>query len=99
LFQSGWFVFGALSQVLVIHVIRTAKMPFLQSSPSLPLFLSTFVMVAAALIIGFTDLSIGLDLQRLPLTFVPWLVAILVGYLISVQLIKKVYVRRYGEWM
>jgi len=99
LFQSGWFVFGTVSQVLVIHMIRTAKLPFLQSKPSLPLFLSTFIVVAAALAIGFTDFAAGLYMMRLPLLFVPWLVVILAGYLLCVQLTKKLYVHRYGEWM
>jgi len=99
LFQCGWFVFGTVSQVLAIHMIRTAKMPFLQSRPSLPLFLSTFVVAAVALATGFTGFAVGLDMQRLPLSFVPWLAAILAGYLICVQLVKQAYVRRYGEWI
>ena len=99
LFQCGWFVFGTVSQVLVIHMIRTAKIPFLQSNPSMPLFLSTFIVAAVALATGFTDFAIGLDMHRLPLRFIPWLAVILAGYLLCVQLVKKMYVRRYGEWM
>jgi len=99
LFQCGWFVFGTVSQVLVIHMIRTAKIPFLKSRPSLPLFLTTFLVAAVALATGFTGLAVGLDMQRLPLAFLPWLLAILAGYLVCVQLVKRAYVRRYGEWM
>lgn len=99
LFQCGWFVFGTVSQVLVIHMIRTAKIPFLQSNPSMPLFLSTLIVAVVAMITGFTDFAIGLDMLRLPALFIPWLAAILAGYLLCVQLVKKVYVRRYGEWM
>nr|WP_198528773.1 magnesium-translocating P-type ATPase [Kineothrix alysoides] len=99
LFQCGWFVFGTVSQVLVIHMIRTAKIPFLQSNPSMPLFLSTFIVAVVALVTGFTDFAIGLDMHRLPLLFIPWLAVILAGYLLCVQLVKKRYMRRYGEWM
>lgn len=99
LFQCGWFVFGTLSQVIVIHMIRTASLPFLQSRPSIPLFFSTFVVAVIALIIGFTNLSIGLDMVSLPLKFIPWLLAILLGYLLCVQYIKVIYIRKYGEWM
>ncbi|NLF26545.1 MAG: magnesium-translocating P-type ATPase [Clostridiales bacterium] len=99
LFQCGWFVFGTVSQVLVIHMIRTARIPFLQSMPSLPLFLSTFLVAAVALATGFTGLAIGLDMQRLPSMFAPWLAVILAGYLLCVQIVKTAYVRRYGEWM
>lgn len=99
LFQCGWFVFGTVSQILVIHMIRTSKIPYLQSNPSLPLFISTFLVAVVAIVIGFTDIAVGLDMKRLPLNFVPWLILILAGYLLCVQLIKKVYIRRYGEWM
>lgn len=99
LFQCGWFVFGTISQVLVIHLIRTEKLPFVQSRPSMPLFLSTFIVAVIALVIGFTDLSIGFDMYRLPVAFVPWLALILVGYLAGVQLLKEVYKRRFKEWM
>ncbi|MDD4796334.1 MAG: magnesium-translocating P-type ATPase [Eubacteriales bacterium] len=99
LFQSGWFVFGTVSQVLVIHLIRTAKIPFIQSKPSLPLFLSTFAVMVVALVTGFTGFAVGLDMQRLPLRFIPWLIVILAGYLAGVQLVKRLYVRRYGQWM
>lgn len=99
LFQSGWFVYGTVSQVLVIHMIRTAKLPFLQSKPSLPLVFSTILVAAAALGVGFTNFAIGLDMHPLPPMFLFWLVAILAGYLLCVQAMKKIYVKRYGEWM
>lgn len=99
LFQCGWFVFGTVSQVLVIYMIRTAKIPFLQSKPSAPLFLSTLVITAAGLITGFTDFAVGLDMRRLPPQFALWLAVILIGYLLCVQLVKKIYVHKYGEWM
>ncbi len=99
LFHSGWFAFGIISQVLVIHMIRTARLPFLQSNPTKPLLISTFVVTIVALAISFTELASGLDMMRLPLIYVPWLIAILISYLISAQLIKKMYIRRYGEWI
>ena len=99
LFQGGWFVFGTVSQVLVIHMIRTAKLPFIKSKPSLPLFFSTFIVAAITLLTGFSSLAVGLDMRQLPLAFAPWLAVLLVAYLICVQLVKKLYVRRYGEWM
>lgn len=99
MFQCGWFVFGTVSQVLIIHMIRTGKKPFLQSKPSRPLFFSTLVVAIIALVIGFTDISIALDMMPLPVSFIPWLIILLVGYGISAQLIKKVYVKIYKEWL
>jgi hypothetical protein len=65
----------------------------------MPLFLSTFIVAVVALATGFTDFAIGIDMHRLPLQFIPWLVVILAGYLLCVQLVKRLYVHRYGEWM
>jgi Mg2+-importing ATPase len=99
LFQCGWFLFGTISQVLVIHMIRTEKLPFVHSSASLPLLVSTCIVAAVALGIGFTRFSVGFDMQALPLNFIPWLVLLVAGYLICVQAWKKVYMKRYQEWM
>lgn len=99
LFHSGWFVFGTASQILIIYTIRTANVPFIQSSPSGPLLFSTFIVLIIALLIGFSDLATGLDMFRLPFSFAPWLAVLLAGYILSVQFIKGFYIRRYGEWM
>ena len=99
LFQCGWFVFGTVSQVLVIHMIRTAKIPFTQSHAAKPLLISTLVVAVVALAIAFSSMAIGLDMTVLPISFIPWLVVLLAGYCFSTQLLKAVYVRRFGEWL
>ncbi|MGI6150346.1 MAG: magnesium-translocating P-type ATPase [Christensenellales bacterium] len=99
LFQSGWFVFGTVSQVLVIHMIRTGKLPFLQSKPSASLLASTFVVAAIAVFVGFSELSVGIDMMPLPVSFVSWLALILFGYFLCAQLIKRIYIQRRGEWL
>lgn len=99
LFQCGWFVLGTVSQALVIHMIRTGKIPFIQSNASLPLYISTFSMSLLAVVVGFTSLAIGLDMHTLPLATAPWFVLILICYFLSTQVIKHLYIRRYGEWL
>lgn len=99
LFQCGWFVFGTLSQVLVIHMIRTGKIPFFQSKPSMPLVISTFSVVMLAVAVAFTDFSVAIDMRALPISFVPWLALLLAGYCLAAQLFKKIYIRWYGEWL
>ena len=99
LFQGGWFVFGTVSQVLIIHMIRTVKVPFFQSKPSKPLLVSTAIVTVVAVAVGFSPLATAIDMAPLPFSFVPWLALILAGYGLSVQLFKKFYVRRYGEWL
>lgn len=99
LFHGGWFVFGTISQVLVIYMIRTAKIPFIQSRPSLVLILSTVVVTVIAMVTGFTQFAIGLDMMVLPLTFIPLLALLLFAYLICVQIVKKFYVKKFGQWI
>ena len=99
LFQCGWFVFGTVSQVLVIHMIRTGKRPFVQSQSAKPLLISTTIVAISALAVGFTTLAVGLDMVPLPLTFLPWLMLLLIGYCLSTQVFKMLYIRRFGEWL
>ena len=99
IFQSGWFVFGTVSQVLVIHIIRTAKTPFLQSRSSVSLLISTVMVAVISIVVGFSQLAVGIDMLSLPLSFAPWLALILVGYFLFSQVIKKFYIKRYGEWL
>ena len=98
-FQCGWFVFGTVSQVMIIHMIRTAKFPFIESKPSTSLLISSGLIIIIAVLIGFTNLATLIDMQPLPLKFAPWLLLILTGYCLLVQLIKKFYVKRYQEWL
>jgi Mg2+-importing ATPase len=96
LFQSAWFVEGLLSQTLIVHMIRTRKIPFLQSSPSLPLALTTAVIMATGIIIPFTPFGHSLGMVPPPGRFFVWLVFILLSYAALAQLVKTWFVRRYG---
>lgn len=96
LFQSGWFVEGLLSQTLIVHMIRTRRIPFLQSRASWPLMGMTLAVVASGLLLPFSPLAEYFHLQALPWSYFPWLVSILLGYCVLTQLLKGVWVRRYG---
>ena len=99
LFQCGWFVFGTVSQVLVIHMIRSGKIPFIQSLAAKPLLLSTAVVALSAILVSFSAMASGLDMAPLPLGFLPWLVLLRAGYCLSTQFFKGIYIRRFGEWL
>jgi len=96
LFQSGWFVVGLLSQTLIVHMIRTRRVPFIQSRAAWPLMLMTLIVMVVGIALPFSPLAGYLQLQALPLSYFPWLVAILVGYMTLTQLVKGFYSRRYG---
>jgi magnesium-transporting ATPase (P-type) len=99
LFQTGWFVEGLLSQTLIIHMIRTSKVPFLQSRAATPLILLTLAVMAAGLAIPYTRLGAAVGMVPLPPAYFPWLAVTLAGYFVFTQVIKHQYLRRYGSWL
>ncbi|EHE7767043.1 magnesium-translocating P-type ATPase [Salmonella enterica subsp. enterica serovar Javiana] len=96
LFQSGWFVVGLLSQTLIVHMIRTRRLPFIQSRAAWPLMAMTLLVMVVGVSLPFSPLASYLQLQALPLSYFPWLIAILAGYMTLTQLVKGFYSRRYG---
>ena len=99
LFQSGWFVEGLLSQTLIVHMIRTEKVPFFQSMPATPVLLLTLTIMAAGIAFPFTALAHQVGLQPLPLSYFPWLAGTLMSYCILTQVIKRWYIRRFNQWL
>jgi Mg2+-importing ATPase len=96
LFQSGWFVVGLLTQTLVVHMVRTPKLPFVQSRAAPPLMLMTLAIMALGLWLPSSPLAGYFRLQPLPPAFDAWLAGILLGYCTLVTLMKRLYIRRYG---
>jgi Mg2+-importing ATPase len=96
LFQSGWFVESVLSQTLIVHVIRTTGVPFLESRAAAPLLVTTMAVCAVALWLPFSDFAGLLGLTPLPAAYWPALAAILVCYLALAQVAKNALVRRFG---
>lgn len=101
LFQSGWFIEGLLSQTLIVHMIRTRKIPFIQSRASLPVMITTFSIMAIGIILPFTPFgqSSSIGMQALPWTYFPWLIGILFCYCMLTQIIKNWYVRKFHKWL
>lgn len=98
LFQSGWFIEGLLSQTLVVHMLRTQKIPFIQSTAALPVMLMTGLVMAIGIYIPFSPLGAMVGLQPLPWEYFPWLAGTLFAYCIVAQTMKTFYIRRFGQW-
>ncbi|MGA9665949.1 MAG: magnesium-translocating P-type ATPase [Gallionella sp.] len=96
LFQSGWFIEGLLSQTLIVHMIRTQKIAFIQSRASVALLMMTSLVMAAGIYLPMYGLAHYFKLEELPSVFFPWLLAILLCYMALTQAMKGFYVRRYG---
>ncbi len=96
LFQSGWFIESLMTQTLVVHMIRTRRIPFLQSRPGLPLLLMTGSIMALGIFIPMGPWAHYFKLQALPLGYFGILVLILAGYMLLTQAMKSYYTRRFG---
>ncbi|WP_411124335.1 magnesium-translocating P-type ATPase [Streptomyces sp. x-19] len=99
LFQSGWFVEGLLTQTLVVHMLRTRRIPFVQSRATWPVLLMTALVMGVGLWLPFSPLAGALGMQALPLAYFPWLAATLAAYCLLTQGVKGWYIRRFGEWL
>lgn len=96
LFQSGWFVVGLLTQTLVVHMVRTPRLPFVHSRAAAPLVGMTLAIMAVGLWLPVGPLAGYFRLQALPAAYYGWLAVILLGYCTLTTLMKRVYIRRYG---
>jgi len=96
LFQTAWFVESLLSQTLIVHVLRTGKIPFLQSKPSLPLLITTIVICIIGAYLPYSALAPALQMTPLPSIFWVYLTIILVVYLGLTQMVKTYLIRRFG---
>jgi Mg2+-importing ATPase len=99
LFQSGWFIEGLLSQTLVVHMLRTQKIPFIQSTAALPVLLTTILVMGLGIYLPFSPLGALVGLQPLPWEYFPWLAGTLISYCVVAQMMKRFYIRRFGEWL
>ncbi len=99
LFQTGWFVEGLLSQTLIVHMIRTKKIPFIQSWATAPVVALTSLVMVIGVIIPFTPLAGVLFMEPLPLAYFPWLIGILIAYSFLIQFVKNWYIRRFDQWL
>jgi Mg2+-importing ATPase len=99
LFQSGWFIEGLASQTLIVHMIRTSRVPFIQSRASLPVLLTTATVILVGIALPFTRFGASLGMTALPGMYFPFLVLVLVSYTLLTQVIKGWYIRKYAVWL
>lgn len=97
LFHAGWFVESLWSQTLVIHMIRTPDIPFIQSRASWQLTTLTTIGIAVGTIIPYTAFGKALDMVAMPAIYFPCLIVIIILYMILATMLKKAFIKRYGE--
>lgn len=97
LFNAGWFVESLWTQTIIIHMMRTERIPFIQSRPSAAVLLFTVLAVILGTILPFTPIGGYLEMTSLPVIYFPWLAVTVISYVLLIQVIKKIYINKYGE--
>lgn len=98
-FQSGWFIESLLTQTLIVHMIRTRRIPFLQSIASAPVLALTTAVILVGLFIPFIGIGAKIGMVPLPTVFFGWVALTVLTYCVLTQLMKLIYIRRYGRWL
>ena len=98
-FQCGWFMFGVISQTMVIHTIRTPMFPFIKDRASIQLTISTIAVIAVTLLIGFTGISALFSLPAMPISYLLWMIIMMLIYMIFAQILKTIYIKRHKDWL
>ncbi len=99
LFQSGWFIEGLLSQTLIVHMIRTKRIPFIQSWATAPVLALTTAIMAFGIFLPFSSFAGALKLQPLPFSYFPWLIGILFTYCLLTQIVKNWFIKKFNSWL
>jgi Mg2+-importing ATPase len=99
LFQSGWFMESLLTQTLVVHMIRTRRIPFLQSAAAAPVLGLTTAIIVIGLLVPYSAIGAKIGMSPLPPLYFGWLALTVLAYSVLTQLVKQLYMRRYGRWL
>ena len=99
IFQAGWFMEGLLSQTLIVHMIRTAKLPFVQSRASAAVLSMTALVIALGVWVPYSAFGHSIGFVAPPPVYLLFLVFILAAYTALTQIVKQQYIRRFGAWL
>ena len=98
-FHTGWFIEGLLTQILVVHMIRTTKIPFVNGFASIPVIIMSSIIVTLGLLIPFCPLADKLGFVSLPIQYFPWLLLIIIAYYVIAQFGKILYIKKFKSWI
>ena len=98
-FQTVWFSYGVVSNLVGMHIIRTAKLPFIQSNANKVVYFSSILLSIVAIIFPFTFLGDLIGLVPIPLSFLSIILGLPILYCFVALIAKKIYIKKYGEWI
>ena len=98
-FQTGWFIESMWSQTMVIYMLRSPKLPFVQSKPAFSLLVTSLFALFVVTVLPYTPLAGPLKLAPLNGLYFLALILIIAGYMFLVTIVKKAYIKKYNEWL
>ena len=99
LFQTIWFTYSIVSNLLGMHIIRTAKIPFIQSNANKVVYLSSFLLSLIGIAIPFTFIGSFIGLTPIPSKFMTIIIGVPILYCFVALFVKRIYIKKYGEWI
>ena len=99
LFQTIWFAYGNVENLFGMHMIRTAKIPFVQSNASKMVYASSILLAIVTVVLPYTFLGEMIGLVAIPFKFLPLIIGMPIVFCIISLFAKKFYIKKYGEWI
>lgn len=99
IFQTIWFSYGVVSNLIGLHIIRTAKIPFVQSNASKPVYTTSIILSIIALIVPFTFIGNWIGLVPFSINYLIVIIGFPILYCFIASFVKKLYIKKYGEWI
>ena len=98
-FQTGWFVESLLTQTLIVHMIRTRKIPFVQSIAAAPVLALTTLVICIGMVLPFSPIGPKFGFVQIPMALFGWIFLTVFTYAVLTQFVKTLYIRRYKRWL
>lgn len=98
-FQTIWFTYSIVSNLIGIHIIRTAKIPFIQSNANKAVYISSILLIMIGILVPFTPLGTAIGLVPIAVEYIWMIFGITFLYCILASFAKKIYIKKYGEWI
>ena len=98
-FQTIWFTYSIVSNLVGMHIIRTAKIPFIQSNANKAVYISSTLLIVVGILVPFSTLGVAIGLVPIAAKYIWMIFGVTLLYCILASFAKKIYIKKYGEWI
>lgn len=98
-FQTIWFTYSIVSNLVGMHIIRTAKIPFIQSNANKAVYISSILLIVVGILVPFSTLGVAIGLVPIAAKYIWMIFGVTLLYCILASFTKKIYIKKYGEWI